>query len=384
MSVIKRFVVSFSVVIASLVGITPSANAAVTGVAPLGSASYNDATTFSISGLPTLAPGSFKIRIILLSNTNIYRIATIKDSDVISGSFSASIDPLLPNSSFLSTNTSATSILSYGLSSGTSVRFPSGMYNVSFEYADAATPSSTLSVTQTNVTFGTTGTLCTAGNYSNTGLAPCTPAAAGNYVSEIGQDGEFQCFFGTYQSATGQSSCILASAGTFVSGSGATFALPCELGKFQPNSGGRTCINAQANHYVHLTGQSSQTACPNGYTSAVASTSSSACIAPVFVSTPAAPVVVSTPAAPVVAALPTCSTKKGKLVKKSCLLKATGLKVPKNSVYSLSVAKASKNICRVSGTSIKGLKVGQCAVSVKIKPKKGRATSETTTIAVLK
>ena len=60
------------------------------------------------------------------------------------------------------------------------------------------------------------------------------------------------------------------------------------------------------------------------------------------------------------------------------------IKVLSTSKVSLKVAANSTKFCRVSGTSLKGLKVGSCKVAVTVKPKKGKAVSKTITLKVTK
>jgi hypothetical protein len=58
------------------------------------------------------------------------------------------------------------------------------------------------------------------------------------------------------------------------------------------------------------------------------------------------------------------------------------LKVLSTSKVSLKVVASSKKFCKVSGTTLKGLKAGSCRVTVTVTPKKGRATSKTVTLKV--
>ena len=60
------------------------------------------------------------------------------------------------------------------------------------------------------------------------------------------------------------------------------------------------------------------------------------------------------------------------------------IKVASTSTVSLSVSAGSALYCRVSGTSLKGLKAGSCKVTVSVSPKKGKAISKTVTIKVSK
>ena len=60
------------------------------------------------------------------------------------------------------------------------------------------------------------------------------------------------------------------------------------------------------------------------------------------------------------------------------------LKVLATSKVSLKVVASSAKFCRVSGSSLKGLKAGSCKVAVTVKPKKGKAISKTVTLKVSK
>ena len=60
------------------------------------------------------------------------------------------------------------------------------------------------------------------------------------------------------------------------------------------------------------------------------------------------------------------------------------IKVALTSTVLLSVSAGSALYCKVSGTSLKGLKVGSCKVTVSVSPKKGKAISKTVTIKVSK
>jgi hypothetical protein len=58
--------------------------------------------------------------------------------------------------------------------------------------------------------------------------------------------------------------------------------------------------------------------------------------------------------------------------------------IPSTSKVSLKVVSAYAKYCKVSGTTLKGLKAGPCKVTVTVTPKKGRATSKTITLKVSK
>jgi DNA-binding beta-propeller fold protein YncE len=60
------------------------------------------------------------------------------------------------------------------------------------------------------------------------------------------------------------------------------------------------------------------------------------------------------------------------------------LSVLSTSKVSLQVVASSAKSCKVTGTTLKGLKAGTCKVTVTVTPKKGRATSKTVTLKVTK
>jgi len=59
-----------------------------------------------------------------------------------------------------------------------------------------------------------------------------------------------------------------------------------------------------------------------------------------------------------------------------------GLSVPTGATVTAVVASASKSICRVIGTTIKGTKKGTCRVTVTVKPKTGSKKSRTVSLTV--
>ena len=61
-----------------------------------------------------------------------------------------------------------------------------------------------------------------------------------------------------------------------------------------------------------------------------------------------------------------------------------GLAVPTGAKVLLKVSSSTAAICRVAGTTLKGLKVGSCKVTVTVTPKKSAATSKTVTLKVTK
>jgi hypothetical protein len=58
------------------------------------------------------------------------------------------------------------------------------------------------------------------------------------------------------------------------------------------------------------------------------------------------------------------------------------LATPAGSTVSLKVVPSTAKFCKVTGSTIKGLKVGTCKVTVTVKPKKGSAKSKTLTLQV--
>ena len=71
---------------------------------------------------------------------------------------------------------------------------------------------------------------CTAGTFSASGNAPCTPAPIGRFVASSGATVSQPCVAGTYQNQTGQLGCITASAGFYVADSGASTQTACATG----------------------------------------------------------------------------------------------------------------------------------------------------------
>lgn len=156
-----------------------------------------------------------------------------------------------------------------------------------------------------------------------------------------------------------------------------TLTAPCSVGNYSTDGNvpvGSDCIQAPANSYVATTGATSATACPATYTSPAGSDASSDCIAPVVSQTP------TVVAAPATKALPTLA--KGKKMRIRTLATQIEMSLPARSKATAKVAKSSRNICRVSGNSIRALKKGSCVVTVKVKPRTGSATTKATTITV--
>ncbi len=75
---------------------------------------------------------------------------------------------------------------------------------------------------------------------------------------------------------------------------------------------------------------------------------------------------------------------KSKSASASSIAKFAKIKVLSTSKVRLKVLSNSSKYCRVSGTTLKGLRVGSCKVTVTVTPKKGRAISKTVTMKVTK
>jgi hypothetical protein len=119
---------------------------------------------------------------------------------------------------------------------------------------------------------------CTAGYYSVSGDAPCTPASSGNYVSGSGATSQTPCPLGHYQSQTGQSSCVAASTGDYVGTTGSSSQTACAPGYYQPATGQSSCIAAGLGYYVSGSGSASEVQCPPGLTTLVVASTS--CVGP--------------------------------------------------------------------------------------------------------
>ena len=121
-----------------------------------------------------------------------------------------------------------------------------------------------------------------------------------------------------------------------------------------------------------------------GNWSAYKTLSVSGAVATPTVATPTAatPTAATPTAATPTAATPTVTTKKAVTAKSIAVF--AKLKVLSTSKVRLKVVSTSSKYCRVSGTTLKGLKAGSCKVTVTVIPKKGRATSKTVTLKVRK
>jgi hypothetical protein len=79
---------------------------------------------------------------------------------------------------------------------------------------------------------------------------------------------------------------------------------------------------------------------------------------------------------------PTVTTRKSATAKSIAV--HAKLAVLSTSKMSLKVVPSSAKYCKVSGTTLKGLKTGSCKVTVTVTPKKGKAVSKTVTLKVSK
>ena len=79
---------------------------------------------------------------------------------------------------------------------------------------------------------------------------------------------------------------------------------------------------------------------------------------------------------------PTVTTRKSATAKSIAVY--AKLAVLSTSKMSLKVVPSSAKYCKVSGTTLKGLKTGSCKVTVTVTSKKGKAVSKTVTLKVSK
>ena len=87
-------------------------------------------------------------------------------------------------------------------------------------------------------------------------------------------------------------------------------------------------------------------------------------VAPVVTTTTTVPVVV-----PAAVKAVTPKVKKGKKIFFSTINKSAKIRVPRGAKVVLTVVKSSAKICSASKTTVKGLKVGTCTLSVAVTPK---------------
>jgi hypothetical protein len=106
-------------------------------------------------------------------------------------------------------------------------------------------------------------------------------------------------------------------------------------------------------------------------------------VAPV-VTTTAVPVNAPTVAPLLVPALTSPKLTASKSASAKSIATFAKLKVLSTSKVGMKVVASSAKFCRVSGTTLKGLKAGSCKVTVTVTPKKGKAISKTVTMKVTK
>ena len=79
-----------------------------------------------------------------------------------------------------------------------------------------------------------------------------------------------------------------------------------------------------------------------------------------------------------------CSVRRGKSISRTCISTNAKITIPSTAKVVIKVAASSSKICRVSGTSVKTLKIGTCSLSLTVTPKKGKAKTYRTKVTVLK
>lgn len=131
---------------------------------------------------------------------------------------------------------------------------------------------------------------------------------------------------------------------------------PCSPGSYQPGTAQTACLVAQAGYFVASSAATAQTPCATGYTSTAGATEC----------TP-----ISEPSKEVVSTLTPCAVKVKKKASEKCLLTAAGKTRPAKSKLKITVPKASKKLCKVSGSKVKVLKAGSCVATLTYKPKRG-------------
>ena len=118
-------------------------------------------------------------------------------------------------------------------------------------------------------------------------------------------------------------------------------------------------------------------------------TSTASTVAPSVPTTTASTVAPSVPTTTAITITPSSIvTRPAVTTSKSATAKSiaafANLKMLSTSKVSLKVVASSAKFCKVSGSSLKGLKTGSCKVTVIVTPKKGKATSKTITLKVTK
>jgi hypothetical protein len=64
------------------------------------------------------------------------------------------------------------------------------------------------------------------------------------------------------------------------------------------------------------------------------------------------------------------------------VIKSSKISIPKGAKTSIAIVKASKSICQMVGSSVRGLKKGSCRMTVTVTPKKGKKVSKTLSVTV--
>ena len=88
--------------------------------------------------------------------------------------------------------------------------------------------------------------------------------------------------------------------------------------------------------------------------------------------------------APTVVARPVPKLKVGRTMRYVQVGAIVRLAAGKGSTLTVTVAKSSRRICTVSGGRLRGLRAGACKVSVTLKNSKGKKTTRSTTMTVVK
>jgi redox-sensitive bicupin YhaK (pirin superfamily) len=76
----------------------------------------------------------------------------------------------------------------------------------------------------------------------------------------------------------------------------------------------------------------------------------------------------------------TVAVKVGKVMTPTAALKAVQVKIPAGAKFTTTVPSQSKKVCQVTKGNVKIVGKGTCVVTVKITPKKGKATSTKVTL----
>jgi hypothetical protein len=105
---------------------------------------------------------------------------------------------------------------------------------------------------------------CTAGSFSATGDAPCSPAPAGFFVPTTGATSALPAPVGFFVSTTGASAATAATPGSFVSSIGQTSAQPAPVGTFVSTAGASAATQATPGSFVSSIGQTSAQLAPVG------------------------------------------------------------------------------------------------------------------------